>query len=219
MKIYNVIFCWLGGVLTDTVAELTVAQLVPQAGGHQALQTRQIIRRLAEELSLGRLALSGYCEQAIASCGARISPALLERGIVESASLCTPVAELIAEIPAVYERWLIVDYPPDWYEEITERLGTQSLFPEDRIVATSALNLSRMVPEIFYHLPGCAGRSMEECITIDALSARAVESMRHGLASIIYVYPERLKLELALQGIYATDADVMHPTSSERAKI
>jgi len=107
----------------------------------------------------------------------------------------------------------------DWYAEVSKRLGLASLFPEGRIVLTSELKLPRMVPEVFYHLPACADRSMDECIAIDTLSGRAVESMRHGLASIIYVYPERLKLELALQGIYQTEADVMHPTSSERAKI
>jgi hypothetical protein len=218
-KIYKTVFFWLGGVLTQTVAELTVAQLVPEAEGHDALKTSQRIRGLAEELALGKLASSDYCEQTVAHCEARVKPSLLKRRIVESVSLCEPIMELMAEMPAMYERWLIVDYPLDWYQDISERLEIPSLFSEDRIVVTSALNLSRMVPEIFYHLPPCAGRSMDECITIDALCARAVESMRHGLASIIYVYPERLKLELALQGIYQTEADVMHPTSSERARI
>jgi hypothetical protein len=73
-----------------------------------------------------------------------------------------------------------------------------------------------MTPDIFYHLPQKAGRRMDDCIVIDANSARAVQSMKVGLASIIYVYPQRLKLELALQEIWRTDADVMHPTSSER---
>jgi len=219
MKIYKTVFFWLGGVLSETVAELTVAELMPEAKGHHALKTRQGIRGLAEGLALGRLAPPDYCEETIALCEARVKPSHLLRRIVESASLCTPIAQLVEEMPATYERWLIVDYPVDWYAEVSKRLGLASLFPEGRIVLTSELKLPRMVPEVFYHLPACADRSMDECIAIDTLSGRAVESMRHGLASIIYVYPERLKLELALQGIYQTEADVMHPTSSERAKI
>ena len=219
MKIYKTVFFWLGGVLSETVAELTVAELMPEAEGHHAPKTRQRIRGLAEGLALGRLAPSDYCEQTIALCEASVESSHLMRRVIESASLRAPIAELLEEMPAMYEPWLIVDYPVDWYQEVSERLEIASLFSEDRIVLTSMLKLGRMVPEVFYHLPPCAGRSMDECITIDAISARAVESMRHGLASIIYVYPERLKLELALQGIYQTEADVMHPTSSERARI
>jgi hypothetical protein len=59
---------------------------------------------------------------------------------------------------------------------------------------------------------------MQDCIIIDGDASRAVQSLKHGLASISYVYLQRLKLELALQEIWQTDADVMHPTSSERVK-
>jgi hypothetical protein len=47
----------------------------------------------------------------------------------------------------------------------------------------------------------------------------AVEAVRHQLASIVYVYPQRLVHELALQKILLLDADVMHPTSSDRIAI
>lgn len=219
MKIYDAVLFWFGGVLTETVAELTLGELMPGAKGHEALKTRQRIRELAEELSLGRIAASDYCQQTIALCEADVEASELNSRIIESASLRQPIAELIERMPASYELWLIVDCPVDWYRALSQRWKMHSLFSEERTVATSKLKLSRMVPEIFYHLPAIANRSMDECITIDACSARAVESMEHGLASIIYVYPERLKLELALQGIWQTEADVMHPTSSERVEI
>lgn len=219
MKIYDAVFFWFGGVLTETVSELTAGELIPDAKGHQALKNRQRIRELAEELSLGRIAASKYCEQTIALCEASLGPSELNRGIIESASLRQPIVELIERMPASYERWLIIDCPVDWYQALSERWKIRSLFSEEWTVVTSELKLSRMVPEIFYHLPAIAGRSMDECITVDACSARAVQSMEHGLASIIYVYPERLRLELALQGMWQTEADVMHPTSSERVEI
>jgi hypothetical protein len=219
MKIYDAVFFWFGGVLTGTVAELTVGELMPDAKGHEALKTRQRIGELAEELSLGRIAASDYSEQTIALCDASVEPSELYRRIIESASLRQPIAELIERMPASYERWLIVDFPADWYQAVSQRWSVHSLFSEERTLVTSELKLSRMVPEVFYHLPSIAGRSMDECIIVDACSARAVQSMEHGLASIIYVYPERLRLELALQGIWQTEADVMHPTSSERVEI
>jgi hypothetical protein len=76
-----------------------------------------------------------------------------------------------------------------------------------------------MVPDVFYRLPQGAARPMQDCIIIDGNAGRAVHSIRHGLASIFYVYLQRLKLELALQEILPTNADVMHPTSSERVKL
>jgi hypothetical protein len=219
MKIYDAVFFWFGGVLTETVAELTAGELKPDARGHEALSTRQRIRELAERLSLGGIAAADYCEKTIALSEADVEASELSNRIIESASLRQPIVELIERLPASYERWLIVDCPVKWYQAMSERWSIHSLFSEERTVVTSELKLSRMVPEIFYHLPSVAGRAMDECITVDACSARAVQSMKHGLASIIYVYPERLRLELALQGMWQTEADVMHPTSSERVEI
>jgi hypothetical protein len=218
MKIYSAVFFWFGGILTQTVTELTVAELLPDAKGHAALKIKGQIRGLAEELSIGKITLSVYCKQAIALCGSREAVSDLKHNITASAPLRYPIAELIGKIPDTYERWLVVEFPMEWYEELSARWKISSLFSENRIVITSQLELKRMVPDIFYLLPRIARRTIEECVIVDALSARAVEAIKHGLASIIYVYPERLKLELALQGIWPTDADVMHPTSSERVK-
>ena len=219
MNIYDAVLFWLGGVLTDTVADLTMAELPAEANSHQALEIRQAVRRLAEELALGRVSASEYCQRTIPLCEPGLEASALEHRIIESVALRRSVAELVKRIPARYECWLVVDIPMEWYQEVSHRLKIHSLFSEDRMVFSSEMKLSRMVPEIFYHLPPNVSRPMDRCITVDALSARAVESMRHGLASIIYVYPERLKLELALQAIFPTEADVMHPTSSERVRI
>lgn len=139
--------------------------------------------------------------------------------MLASASLNQPAIDLIAKIPQEYERWLVVDYPADWYRELSGRWGLQDIFPLRQTIYISGLKLTRLVPEIFYRLPSCASRRMDECLVIDPISKRAVAAMRHGMASIIYVYPDRLKHELALQGILPTDMDVMHPTSSERVKM
>jgi hypothetical protein len=219
MKIYQAALFWLGGVLCESLADLTMGQLPPQTDTHHHLAIRAAVRELAEELALGRLSPAEYCRRALALGESALAPAALEERIVELASLRRPVVELIEQIPATVERWLVVDFPGDWWPPLSARWQIQGLFPAQRAIRTADLKLHRMVPDIFYHLPPRAGRSLDECITIDANSARAVESMKHGLASIIYVYPERLMLELALQGMFPTEADVMHPTSSQRVRI
>jgi hypothetical protein len=218
MKIYNAIFFWLGGVLTETVSERTAAELIPGMKGHEGIHLRQQLRGLADALTLGKLTPAAYCEQAVASCQANLSASALEDRIVETTAVRLPLAELVGKLPESYERWLVVDYPPTWYEKLSARWQIPGLFPHQRLVLTADLGLVSLTPDIFYLLPQAAGRPMDECIAVDALSARAVAAMKHGLATIFYVYPERLKLELALQGIWQTDVDVMHPTSSERVK-
>jgi hypothetical protein len=216
MKIYSDIFFWLGGVLTETIPELTRSALFPEADGHEAVRMQQKIRDLIMNLSLGKITSREFCERAIARCESSIPVSNLDRLIVDTASLKQPVADMVVEIPEAYERWLIVDFPIDWFRELANRLKIDSLFPFNRTIFTVELEIQRMVPEVFYHLPSRAGRAMDDCIVIDPVSARAVEAMKHGLAAIIFVYPERLKHELAMQGIWQTDANVLHPTSSER---
>jgi hypothetical protein len=218
MKLYDAVFFWLGGVLTPALPELTMAELTPGLKGHAFVHIRRQLRALVEEVALGKTNARDYCEQALAVCQSKIAVATLEEKVIRSASLRRPVATLIGEIPDRYERWLVVDYPQDWYNTLPEQAQLDALFPSNRMIFTAQLEMQRMVPDVFYRLPQKAHRPMQDCIIIDADAGRAVESMKHGLASIFYVYLERLKMELALQEIWQTDADVMHPTSSERVK-
>jgi FMN phosphatase YigB (HAD superfamily) len=218
MKRYSAIFFWLGGVLVETVAERTVAECMPGVKGLEAVSIRQQTRRLAEALAVGAMTSADYCEQVVALCRSSLTTTELKRRIIEATALHQTLAELIGKIPEPYECWLVADYPPDWYTELAAHGQIAALFPRQRIIVTSELGLLKITPDIFYRLPQAARKPMDDCIAVDALSARAVAAMKHGLATIFYVYPERLKLELALQGIWQTDADVMHPTSSERVK-
>jgi hypothetical protein len=219
MNCYSDIFFWLSGVLTESLPELNKAALFPEAGGHEAVRKQQLIRDLIEDLSLGKISSQEYCEQAIARCAAGMTSSNLEQLMLDLATLRQPVAEIVERIPEAHTRWLIVDFPVNWFKELADRLKIYSLFPENQIVFTAMFQMQRMVPDIFYFLPSKAGRAMKDCIVIDPISARAVEAMKHGLATIIYVYPERLKHEFAMQGIWQTDTEVIHPSSSERVNI
>ncbi len=216
MKIFSDIFFWFGGLLTETLPELTEAILFPGVKDRDAVTVQQQMRELDYVRALGKITSRDYCEQTIALGDMELIFSDLERKIIDLASCRQPIVDIISTIHEEYRCWLIVDYPSDWFRELSTHWNIHSLISKDRLIFSSELNLSRMVPEIFYHLPHQAGRGMDDCIVIDPDTSRAVESMRHGLVSIIYAYPERLKHELALQGILQTDEDVLHPTSSER---
>lgn len=219
MNFYSDIFFWLGGVLTESLPDLSRSALFPEAVGHEAVSKQQQIRGLIEDLTLGKISSEKFCEQAVAQYDSSLNASELKKLITHTAAIRQPVADIVGRIPDVHRRWLIVDFPADWFSELANRLEIHALFPEDQIIFTAELNIQRMVPEVFYHLPTKAGRAMKDCLVIDPVSARAVEAMKHGLATIIYVYPERLKHELAMQGIWQTDSEILHPTSSERVNI
>ena len=219
MKSYRAILFWFGGVLTDSLAERTRAELAPGVRGSAAVSIRKQLRGLSGELALGNCTPQDYCQQAVLACQSDLAASELAARITASAEINAPVTDLVEKIAASHECWLVVDYPASWYRELAERWKLSSIFPENRVVYTPDLKLLRMTPEIFYLLPQQVNQVMADCLVIDPVSSRAVEAMRHGLATIIYVYPARLKHELALQGIWQTEDNVMHPAASERVSL
>lgn len=219
MKSYRAILFWFGGVLTDSLAERTRAELAPGVRGSAAVSIRKQLRRLSEALALGSITHQDYCQQAALACQSDLAVSELAHRITASAEINAPVIDLVRRIAISHQSWLLVDYPAGWYQELAARWELPSLFPENRILYTTDLNLLRMTPEVFYLLPQRVNQPMADCLVIDPVSARAVEAMHHGLATIIYVYPARLKHELALQGIWQTEENVLHPAASERVSL
>ncbi len=216
MKLFKIIFFWFGGVLTQSVLEVTFQAMFPNKGYAGKYKERNEIKKLAEEFSLGLFSAQKYCEQAIKCCNINISADVLETKIKKEAFLRKPILALMEGLSPMFNLWLISDYPKVWLEEITkneDRLG--QLFG-DRILYTSAFQLNRMVPDIFYYITRGANSPMDECFMIDGMSSRAIEAVKHGLQSTIYVYPQRLEHELAMRKILKTDNEVLHPSSSER---
>jgi FMN phosphatase YigB (HAD superfamily) len=219
MKDYKTIFFWLGGVLIDSLPRLTFATLLPEKERRIEVPTWQAFRYFAEELALGKITATEYCTRSIDEVGSSIDPSTMEKRLLEAMCLREEVIAIIRDLPSKYDCRLISDLPLDWYKQISTKVGSEFPVPDDQIVFTSALNIKRMVPDIFHALPASVNCTMTECIVVDAVSARAVEAVKSGFASIIYVYPNHLKHEFALQQILIAENEVLHPQSSERARI
>jgi hypothetical protein len=219
MKSYQAILFWFGGVFTGSLAERTRAELAPGATGSAAVSVRKQLRSLSEQLALGRITPQDYCQRAVLTCHADLAATELARRITASAEINAPVTGMVGKIATSHECWLVVDYPASWYQVLAARRELHPLFAENRILYTTDLKLTRMTPDVFYILPQRIDQPMADCLVIDPVSSRAVEAMRHGLATILYVYPARLKHELALQGIWQTEDNVMHPAASERVNL
>jgi len=216
MPPFNTLLFWLGGVLTESIAELTIGALKPGFGPNERLQWKPAIDPLAVDLILGLIEPGDYCKSVIWACSGKIAREELEARILVRARVRTDVLSVIRRIPAGYEKWLISDFPPPWFAELSDRALIAEIFSPDRMVYTSQLGIKRLNPDIYSSVPAAAKHKMNECIMVDGGSRRAVEGIKRGLVSIIYVYPAQLAHELALQKIIAGEVEVMHPSSSER---
>lgn len=209
------IFFWLGGVITQTIPEVVARGLYCHPIEKVNIQARLHLRELVEDLYLGRMTGLSFCERAIEASGISFAAEELEAMIKDTVPLRASVLEVIKELPDTYQLWLISDYPPDWYGAIAERFGLSAYFPEDRLIFTSGCGLPRIVPNIFYYLVRQADQPMEACLMIDGRSARAVEAVKHGLPSAIFVDARRLKLDFILRRMLPPPPGFTYPGPSK----
>lgn len=215
----NTIFVWFGGVVTNTIPELTMQSLRLAPSTDEYKQKTGEINDLADKLSLGIISSQSYCESVIYYSHASLDINTLEDLITNSASLNSPCLDLINSIPGNFEKWLISDFPEEWFQKIASRTELSAYFSSDQTIFTIKGGFERMVPGVFDYLAKVSGKTLDECILIDSKSSRAVKAVRYGLSAIIYVYPERLEHEFALRGIFETNVEVLHPQISKRVEI
>ena len=210
---------WLGGVLTESLSDLTLSVLTPGASGAERLAWKQTLDPFLVQLTLGEIDSSTFWREAGPACASGISSG---EAHVEITALARPrreVLEIIGKVPERYQVWLVSDFPVDWVGKMAAGGRLAEHFPPDRIIFTASLGLNQLQPDIFQALPRAANLEMRECLVIDGVSSRAVAGIKLGLNSIIYVYPERLAHELTLQKIIEGRVDVMHPSASERVEL
>ena len=219
IKSRNSIFIWFGGVVTNTIPELTMQSLQLAPSMDEYKQKRIEINELADKLTLGIISYQSYCEGAIKVTQSSLATDTLEDLIISGAAIDLPLLDLINSISGKYGKWLISDYPEEWYQKIAPRTELTSYFSSDHTIFTKNGGLERLVPGVFDYLAKASSHLLDECILIDSKSSRAVKAVRHGLSAIIYVYPERLEHEFALRGIFETNVEVLHPQTSKRVEI
>ncbi len=215
MARFKTLIFWFGGVLTEELSDLVLSFMMPGTRGQDYIRYRKMIEPYTSALICGDLESPVYCQHIVHELESKIDSNELEDNLLKRIHLRSEVANIIREIPEEYPRWLVSDYPLKWYEVVSNSLDSSKLFPSNRVIFTAEIK-SNGDCEIYDQLPVLVGQPMANCIMVDGDSSRAVRTVRRGLASIIYVYPHRLKHELALQKILQVSPEVMHPKNSER---
>jgi hypothetical protein len=216
MKGQTTIFIWLSGVLTPTIAESTIAVLMRETKDTVPYNYRQLIRSITSKLSLGKIDATKYCEEIIQACRCSCDPAAFQNEICNNLSIRPEVVEIFSTLPEPTYLRLVSDQPISWIEANKSRDAIKKLISQEHIIFTESLNIERLAPDIFYHLVRWANCTMNECMLVDADTQRATSAITHGLSSTIYVYPRRLRHELALRGLIDLETDVLHPGLATR---
>lgn len=195
----DTVFFWQDGVVTTSLAEVTIGQLEAALGSTLDVQTRRAIRDRSLELQLGHTDGSAFCRSALDLSQAPLDEKELTLRIQENVTLIPGVLEVVRELEGRYKLWLIAHCPRGWLLPIGERLGLLDLFPRESILVCPELGLARLMPDVLQLAAERAGESIEECLLVAAGSAITTAAVNIGLNAIIFSDARRLRRELGLR--------------------
>jgi hypothetical protein len=214
MRRIGAVFFWFGGVLTTSIPDLMARQLFALPIEKVDMATRLRMRQLEADLSVGRITAQQFCQSLIHENGVSLAAEGLEARVKQTIHLRSDVLAEVEALPSDVERWIICDYPRDWYEAAVNGSRLSANIAADRVVFTAECRLTRLIPDMFYKIVHCAGHSMDTCLMIDAVTPRSVEAIKHGLHAAIYVDAWRLKREFILRRMVPPPPGFVYPGPS-----
>ena len=207
-------FFWLSGVCTQPLLTL-LAQALSQGNGHPVnpLALPDYDAQV-EGLITGKIDGLAFCRELNESAEIKGDPAGLRDQILDGITPNPGVVEATRLLPEHIQRWLVVDLPIDWFEKIAGQLELLSCFVPERIIFLPTSKLQRLIPDAFYHLAYRAQLPMQECLLIDASARRAVQALKHGLSTEIFVDTRRLERTFVMREFIDRPHPVHKPNTS-----
>lgn len=208
------IFFWLTGVYTqpfDTLIAQALNQTKGMAVNPLALPNFTV---QVEGLATGKIDGLDFCQALNQAAGIKGSPAALRDQILDCITPNPGVTEATRLLPKHIQRWLVVDLPVEWFEKIAGQLELLTCFVPERIIFLPASKLQRLIPDAFYHLAYRAQLPMQECLLIDASARRAVQALKHGLSTEIFVDTRRLERTFVMREFIDRPHPVHKPNTS-----
>jgi hypothetical protein len=195
----RVILFWMGGILAQPISSLIQDALAKYGRNDANLLSIPGFANSSERLALGQLDDLAFCQGICDTYGVNVSMEAFRDTVITSFVPCPEVIRTIAHLPEDYSRWLIVDYPRTWFDQVKERLMIPSCFSIDHILFLQESGLYRLIPNIFDFLANKTRYPQDQCLIFDADSHRTIAALIHGFPSAIYVDPKRLEREFALR--------------------
>ena len=208
------IYFWLSGTIAPSVPGLLRQALAELGKPDENLLGHPGFASLCEALALGRASPRSFCGTIAEMVGLTIKAELLEGKILKHIEADTRALKTIDRLPEVYERWLVVDYPPAWFEAAAERMGVRRFFQSDRIIKLAECGLEQLMPDAVDYLARKPGIPPAERLLIDVSHRRAIQALRSGMHAAIYVDPRRLEREFTMRYLIPGSQPIHQPGGS-----
>ncbi len=193
------IFFWLSGIITPSFQTILSRALADLRKTGINLPGLPDLQSACDDLVLGKASDLDFCRRVEETIHLGVDPAVLQENILSEITPNPHVAGTIQLLPEKYERWLLVDLPRRWFEQVCKKLVIADTFSPERLFFLPESGLARLVPEIFDRLPEYARLSIKECLIIDANSKRAVQALNHGLPAALFTSAKQLEREFTMR--------------------
>ncbi|NPV85780.1 MAG: hypothetical protein HPY45_07195 [Anaerolineae bacterium] len=200
MSAINAVFFWFSGVIIQPLHTLLFHAL--QSRGNQTnLLMQSEYFTLCDALATGALDAAAFCRRLAQICALDVDSATLEKEILAAAEPNPGVNAEIDKLPREYQRWLVVDLPAHWFEQLAGRIEVSSCFSPQEIVFLPHAGLPRLVPEAFDYLARCARTSRGKCLLFHASTHHAIEALNYGMHAATFVDARHIEREFLLRRI------------------
>ena len=201
-EINQVIF-WMGGVITQSIPAL-LAESFSKAGRSVNVLALPEFEQDTEELILGRVDDLTYLKKMGEKAKLALAPEKFRDVVLATMRPFPGVVDTINLLPASYKRWLIVDYPRSWFDQVSGRLGITKCIPGDRRIHLTRSGLPKLMPDVFNYLIQTIRAPAKQCLIFDLQSRRSSQALNNGIPSAVFVDAERLKREFFLRKFVST---------------
>ncbi|HEX9029454.1 MAG TPA: hypothetical protein VF823_09800 [Anaerolineales bacterium] len=193
------VFLWMSGVVTPSIPSILQSFQAAPGSGHS---TPAGLNQALERFSLGQLEEQAFCRDLAGFSSLPDEPALLRQRIIDACAPNEAVLAVVQKLPPELQRWLVVDLPRAWYEQIAGRSGFSEVFPAERLIFLSESGLPRLIPDLFPYLGSVAQLPTGSCLLIDPSQKRAIQGINLGFSTAHYVNPRHMEREFYLRGFF-----------------
>ncbi len=208
------LFFWMDGIITPSLYDLLSQAIFDLAKTRVNLLALPNYPRLCEALTLGQIDDLDFFHSISAAASLEIQPQALRERLLSRLSANPGVIPIIQLLPEAYDRWLVIAFPDDWFDQTAERVGVLACFPTEKMIRLPHSGLKQLIPDVFDFLPARAGAPVESALLFDASSRRCVQGLNHGLPTALYVDNRRLEREFIMRGFIDRPQPVHKPEVS-----
>jgi len=206
----SIIF-WMGGVITQSLLEVTTQVIEARSKKNVNLLALPRFQELCEQFTLGKIDDLQFFTEIISHGKFGLDPATIPSQAIEVLKPEPRTLAAIGLLPPKYQRWLLCEYPRSWYEQIAKKYGMESYFPSDHVIILPDSGLEQIAPKIFDFLPVRVGDTLENCLYFDKDPKRVIAAINRMFPAVIYVDPSRLEREFVMRNFIDRNQPVHTP--------